>query len=128
MNKNFIRNVTELSPLELNAFMTDLNATIVNLTEQKNAAYVERNKCVALVARMAVALGLEAGLGRHEEEDKSWEDDWRNIVFIELPTGQVSWHIHDSDLPMFNWLSGYEGGWDGHTTEEKYERVLAARF
>lgn len=93
---------------------------------QKDAAYAERNKCVALIARMAIALGLRAGLGRHEEEDKSWEDDWRNIVFIDLPSGQVSWHIHDSDLPMFEFLPKYHGVWDGHTTEEKYQRVLEA--
>jgi hypothetical protein len=128
MNENVTKNVTELNPLELNALITDLHTTIVNLTEQKNAAYAERNKCIVIMARMALALGLEAGLGRHEEEDKDWEDDWRNIVFIDLPTGQVSWHIHDSELPLFEWLLQYKCGWDGHTTEEKYQRVLEARF
>lgn len=92
------------------------------LYRQKDAAYVERNKCVALIARMAVALGLDAGLGRHEGED--WEDDWRNIVFVDLPSGQVSWHIHDSDLGWFEFLGQYKGVWDGHSTEEKYQRVL----
>lgn len=113
------RAVTDLNELELNALITDL-------VQQKDNAYAERNKCVVLIARMAIALGLNAGLGRHDEEDKNWEDDWRNIVFIDLPSGQVSWHIHDSDLPMFEFLPAYEGEWDGHTTEAKYQRVLEA--
>lgn len=113
------RAVTDLNELELNALITDL-------VQQKDNAYAERNKCVALIARMAIALGLRAGLGRHEEEDKSWEDDWRNIVFVDLSSGQVSWHIHDSDLPMFEFLPQYNGTWDCHTTEEKYQRVLEA--
>ena len=115
------RDVTELSELELNALITDL-------VDRKDNAYAERDKCIALIARMAIALGLEVGLGRHKESDTNWEDDWRNIVFVNLPSGQVSWHIHDSELPMFEFLLVYKGQWDGHTTEEKYQRVLAARF
>lgn len=107
-----------------NGTLTEYEAALV----QKDMYLSERNRGVALIARMAIALGLPAGLGRHEEEDKDWDDDWRNIVFIDLPTGQVSWHIHDSDLPMFEFLGQYRGQWDGHTTEEKYQRVLKARF
>lgn len=95
---------------------------------QKDAAYAERNKCISLIARMAIALGLEAGLGKHDENDKTWEADWRNIVFVDLPSGQVSWHVHNSDMPMFEFLGEYDKQWDGHTTEEKYRRVLSARF
>ena len=97
-------------------------------TETDSVYIAERNKCVALIARMAVAQGLEVGLDRHDEADESWDNEWRNIIFIELPSGQVSWHFHDSELPLFNWLAQYEGAWDGHTTEEKYQRVLDARF
>ena len=65
------------------------------------------------------------------------------IVFIDLPTGQVSWHIHDSEFPMFDhlqwhprasternkWYSGKKAApiWDGHTTEEKYERLAGIK-
>lgn len=99
---------------------------INRLRAQKDGAYSERNKCVAGLARMALALGLTAGLGRHSNLDDSWEDDWRNIVFIDLPSGQVSWHIHDSELPQFEFLPPYEKPWDGHSTEEKYQRVISA--
>lgn len=91
-----------------------------------NAVYKERNQCVALVARMAIALGCKAGLGKHDPSDTSWDPEWLNIVFIDLPTGQVSWHFHDRELPLFEGLPAYEKPWDGHSTPEKYERVGAA--
>lgn len=59
----------------------------------------------------------------HEESDKSWERDWMNIVFIQLPTGQASWHIHDSELSLFVHLELKENCWDGHNNERKYERI-----
>lgn len=100
------------------------DAEIARLRAQKDGAYSERDQCVALIARMAVALGYRAGLGRHVGGE--WDDDWRNIVFIDLPAGQVSWHIHDSELPLFDFLGQYEAPWDGHSTAEKYERCRGA--
>jgi hypothetical protein len=41
------------------------------------------------------------------------EPDWP-VVYIELPTGQVSWHV-----------PAYAGEWDRHDTEEKYRRCRA---
>ena len=89
----------------------------------KDNAYSERNKLLALVCKMAVAMDYDVQLWRHSAEDKTWENDWRNIVAIHLPTGQCTWHIHDSELHMFDWLPRGEENWDGHTTEEKYQRV-----
>jgi hypothetical protein len=92
----------------------------VDLENAKNTAYAERNKLVALLSKL-----FPSCLGRHEEEDTSWENDWRWIVYVTLPTGQCSWHIHDSDLPMFGHLEKGDVKWDGHTTEEKYQRILS---
>lgn len=94
----------------------------------KDGAYRERDQVVALAARMAAVLRWPAWLGRHEDKpgDPPWDDDWRNIVFIELPSGQVSWHIHDSELPLVRFLpsalSLAAKPWDGHDTAEKYRR------
>jgi hypothetical protein len=64
-------------------------------------------------------------LERHPEEE-DWEDDWRWTVFVAPPSGQMTWHIHDSELEMFDHLTRIpEHSWDGHTTEEKYERLAA---
>jgi hypothetical protein len=93
----------------------------------KDGAYAERNQVVALLARMALALGWRAGLRGHEPDpDPTWDDDWTNVVAIDLPTGQVTWHYHDSDRPLFASLPPYPAAWDGHDTPEKYRRVNAA--
>ena len=92
------------------------------LIAQKDQAYWERNQLVAALSKL-----YPAWLARHPDEDTTWEDDWHWIVFIEIPTGdadqQLSWHIHDKDLPYFSHLQLRENTWDGHTTEEKYRRL-----
>ncbi len=94
------------------------------LRKEKDSVYEERNRVVALLASL-----FPSSLERHPDEDTEWEDDWRWIVFIDLPTGQVSWHIHDSQMSLFANIAPHGGRvWDGHTTEEKYARVSAAAF
>lgn len=92
--------------------------------EAKNLAYSERNKMLAAYCRLAIASGFTAGIGRHQGD--GWDDDWRNIVFIDTPNGQASFHLHDSELHLFNFLPPYQGQWDGHDTETKWNRLLTA--
>jgi hypothetical protein len=93
----------------------------------KDAAYAERNQVVALLARMALALGWRAGIGVHEDKPgEAWEPDWRTLLCIDLPTGQASWHFHDSHRHLLDGLPEYRAGWDGHDTPEKYRRVSRA--
>ncbi len=116
----------------LNTVVSDvteqLAPSIAELHQQKDQAYKERDMVLALAASAIDALApqgvVKAWLGRHQEDDPNWEDDWRNVVFIQLPTGQLSWHIHDSELPWFAGLSRDSRPWDGHTTEQKYQRLL----
>jgi len=52
-------------------------------------------------------------------------DGWC-VVYVELPTGQVSWHVQESELSLFSHAYRDIGNpWDGHTTEEKYARLAA---
>jgi len=93
-----------------------------DLRARKDQAYTERNRCVAMLAAL-----FPSSLERHPEDDQEWEDDWRWVVYIDLPTGQASWHIHDSHLRLFDHVARFQGRrWDGHTTEEKYARLLRA--
>lgn len=93
------------------------------LRTQKDGAYSERDRLVSALSKL-----FPASLERHQPEDDDWEDDWRWIVFIELPAGQASWHIHDSELPLFGHLKRNQGRlWDGHSTNEKYRRLAALR-
>lgn len=92
--------------------------------EQKkftDAAYTERNKLAVLLAHTAFLRGWKAG--------RSWdlfgEPGWQNVVIIDLPTGQVSWHVGQADVEStrLRTLPKYDGKYDGHSTDEKWARV-----
>lgn len=94
------------------------------LRKSKDAAYWERNQLVSALTKL-----FPSCLGKHEESDESWDREWMNIVYIQLPTGQVSWHIHDSDLENFSHLrTDLDEKWDGHSTDEKYNRLRALPY
>lgn len=93
---------------------------------RKDEAYTERNRLVALLCRLVISSGGVAGRHKHEPDpDPTWDPEWLTLVAIDLPTGQVSWHFHDSDAHLVAELPTYPGSWDGHDTPEKYRRVLA---
>ena len=103
---------------------TRLQAELAQLRTEKHGAYRERNQLVAFLASL-----YPSSLERHPDEDKDWKDDWRWVVYIDGPGGQMSWHIHDSELERFSHLPQLQGRkWDGHDTEEKYRRLLVARM
>ena len=83
---------------------------------QKDSVYLERNKLVALLSKMFPS-------GKATTAIDGWDASWHGCVYIDLPTGQASWHYHDSQAYLFEHLPLYQGWWDGHTTEEKYERI-----
>ena len=103
-----------------NNILALVEAEIVEAERSKNDAYKERDMLVSGLSKV-----FPAYLARHSDDDKEWEDDWRWIVYIDLPTGQVSWHIHDSERAWFNHLEVKENKWDGHNTQRKYERLQA---
>lgn len=50
------------------------------------------------------------------------EPDWP-IIYITLPTGQVSWHIAPRDMDLFRHVPIGEAVWDGSDVIEKYRRL-----
>jgi hypothetical protein len=90
------------------------------LRAAKDQAYAERDCLVSALSKT-----YPSHLCRHDGPD--WEDDWRNIVCIHLPTGQATWHIHDSELRWFGHLGREDAHWDGHSIKEKYERLAQLR-
>ena len=92
---------------------------IEELEKQVNNAYTERNRLVALLASIYPS-GMKA------TTIPGWDEEWHNCVYFDLPTGQASWHVHINDVHLFQHIGVYESEWDGHTTEEKYERVVRA--
>lgn len=83
-------------------------------------AYHERNQLVALLARL-----YPSGIRR--TDIRGWDPEWNNCVYIDLPTGQASWHYHDKEAYLFDDLPAYTKPWDGHTTVEKYARLEKLR-
>lgn len=90
------------------------------LVAAKDGAYLERNQLVALLSKVFPA-------GKKQTAIEGWSEDWHGCVYIDLPTGQASWHYHDSQAYLFDHLPEYQGVWDGHTTDEKYERIAAIK-
>jgi hypothetical protein len=68
--------------------------------------YPNRYGLVLRALTVAHNLGLGAGI-RIDPEEPDWP-----VAYIELPTGQVSWHMPQHPVPF-----------DGHDTEEKYRRI-----
>lgn len=91
---------------------------LAEMEARKDAAYYERNQVVAALAKC-----FPSGVAKTAIE--GWSEDWHGCVYIDLPTGQVSWHFHDSQAHLFASLPPYAGKWDGHDTPEKYRRVAA---
>lgn len=93
-------------------------ARVEALETAKDGAYRERDQLVAVLTKV-----FPAHMALHTDPD--WEDEWRHIICVHLPTGQATWHIHDSEQPLFAHLGQTADHWDGHTTDEKYARLAA---
>jgi hypothetical protein len=110
--------------LEAGNIHSETGLTPRQLLEQRDNAYAERNQCVAALARCALALECKVSITK--TNIPGWDAVWHNCVYIQLPTGQVSWHFHDGDAGLFAGLPQFDAAqWDGHDTPEKYRRVNA---
>lgn len=76
--------------------------------QQDPPNYERRYELVWMAVYFATLAGLKTGVAL-DQADPDWP-----VVYIELPTGQVSWHVPAHETP-----------WDKHTTEEKYARCRA---
>ncbi|MFI6134038.1 hypothetical protein [Micromonospora sp. NPDC051141] len=77
-------------------------------TPEITAAYARRNALIWTALALAQEAGVPAGVGHDPTDPRPV------VVYLELPTGQVSWH-----------LPAHPAAWDGHSTTAKYERVAA---
>ena len=91
-------------------------AALLEEREQQSSVYRERAHLVAALAK------LFPSCAKPDSENDGWA-----IVYITLPTGQVSWHIAPDDLELFTHTLARTTHieWDGHDTEEKYRRLDA---
>lgn len=91
-------------------------ALIADAKKDKDSAYYERNNLVAALARM-----FPSGIRR--TDIPGWSNDWHGCCFIDLPTGQISYHYHDSHAHLFAGLPPYTTPWDGHDKDIVHKRL-----
>lgn len=91
--------------------------------QSKDLAYWERNVLALKYADGWYNDDVEKG----HFSDNSWfgprYEGWRRVLSLE--GGKITFHITD-DFDVGN-LKQIERNWDGHTTEEKWARILEAR-
>lgn len=91
----------------------------IKLESEKISAYRERNIVVAILSR-----SFPSYLSEHAEDESGWDQRKGWVVYIELPTGQVSWHVERDELAWFSHLAVADRSpWDGHNEELKWTRV-----
>lgn len=79
-----------------------------------DSVYRERARLVAHLAAL-----YPSTIGYHDPSEPDWA-----VVTVDAPTGQMSWHVSPDDMDLFRHVARSEiNTWDGHTTDEKYERL-----
>lgn len=92
---------------------------------QRDNLFIERNILAAMLSKLYPSV-----LAFHSADENG--DDGANaydgyVVYIQLPTGQVSFHVGPDcrDSWFEHLLMSNIPVWDGHTTDTKWERVVA---
>lgn len=85
-----------------------------------DALYTERNALAQLCGKLAMLLGYDVRWGTDP-----FDPDWP-VLFVQLPTGQVSWHIAPGHRVL---EAPSDGRWDGSPDGAKALRIalLAGR-
>lgn len=96
----YLMNAAELDPSNPD------NQIAPELHEQM---YARRNRELWSAAAFAANAGLKVGV---DTDDRCADRAYPLVLYIELPTGQVAWHIPAHSVP-----------YDGHDTATKYKRI-----
>lgn len=84
---------------------------------KKQKHYDIRNDLIHDAVHLARKVGYKAGFLIHtpvaDIVEQAWDHRWGVVAYIELPTGQVSWHIESPDIV-----------YDGHDYQDKHERII----
>lgn len=88
---------------------------------EKDQAYLERNHVVAALARAFPS-------GIRETSIEGWNPEWNGCVYIDLPSGQISYHYHSSQAHLFQDLPAYTKMWDGHDKDQVHARLTSIGF
>lgn len=92
------------------------------MSDAVDIAYMERNRVALLAAALARYLGMRAGVYIDPEES---DPQYSTVLQIDLPTGQVSFHLDlsDREWTIFSPAWGMIRDYDGHDLETKWRRI-----
>jgi hypothetical protein len=96
----------------------DWGNALDDMRASKDQAYLERNHLVAALARLFPS-------GTKRTEIPGWDPEWQGCIYIDLPSGQISYHYHDSQAFLFEGLQPYKKPYDGHDKDEVHRRLAA---
>ena len=91
----------------------ETNPEVVRTESTPDEAYLDRNLAVQVLAVLAKQNGYQTGI-------RNREDEWP-ILYVDLPSGQVSWHISKNEIAAS--FPDYPVEWDGHDLEKKRDRL-----
>lgn len=80
---------------------------------------------LSLTATLALEAGYPAGI-LPLDESRAPDTEWRYVLVIDLPVGQISFPVPAALLPHFRSIPRYVGSWYGYTSEgQQHLRMLA---
>ena len=113
--------MTDVYWAQVRAQLAEAQAQLGEAEAARDGAYRERAQLVAWLAALHPAVLAPAP----DVDEPGWQ-----ILYLTAGGRQLSWHIAPADADLFGHveLVGADdprAQWDGHTTEEKYERIQA---
>ncbi|HCM40196.1 MAG: hypothetical protein A2Z97_11285 [Bdellovibrionales bacterium GWB1_52_6] len=92
--------------------MVRMEAENARILSAKEVLSVERDACAGLIARLAHSTGFRVGVAPE------------NRIVVELPSGQVSWRLEESEAHLLEGLPAWDTAIEDLPIEETYRRVM----
>ena len=74
----------------------------------------EKLRLVALLSRVWPS---------HLSQTAGKDANWKHVVCVHSPAGQLAWKLTDDELPLFAHLKLTANDWDGHRADDKVARI-----
>jgi NAD(P)-dependent dehydrogenase (short-subunit alcohol dehydrogenase family) len=111
--------IHSFSELDIAEIAADASRAAAEAAAARDGAYRERAHLVAFLAAIYPAVIAPAA----DVDEPGWQ-----LVYIDASGWQLSWHIAPADAELFQHVPRVPADhsvaqWDGHTTEQKYDRI-----
>jgi hypothetical protein len=97
------------------SYIERLQGKLETMHLKVDKAHSERNMLVALLSKIYPSV--------RDIDQKMKKGLYENVIYIQTPLGQISYHIAKDHMEYFEDLEIKKDAWDGHTTEQKKDRV-----